>query len=193
MAHEVHTTDALVLASTDVQDADKLFWLLTKDFGLIFASAKSVREEVSKLRYSLGDLTYTKVSLVRGKGMWRITGADTQTHIYALGPDEQVVFGRIAALVRRVVPTDEVQDTIYDIIFNAFVAFATPTQENEREIIEHLAVARLLYRLGYVLDSSEYGTLLHTTSYEPVTETCTPEQQALLVTAINHGLLESQL
>lgn len=192
MAHEVHTTDALVLGNVDVQDADKLFWLLTKDFGLIFASAKSIREEVSKLRYSLQDLTHTQVSLVRGRGMWRITGADSQTHTHTLDMDGAVAFGRITALVRRVVPTDEPNGDAYDIIYSAFSALAEHTISTE--CIEVLTVARLLYRLGYVLRNEVVGELLDGHEFTPrMHEQCSSEVIEILVTAINTGLTESQL
>lgn len=192
MAHEVHTTDTIVFASADVQDADKLFWLLTEDFGLIFASAKSVREEVSKLRYSLQDLTLTEVSLVRGKGMWRITGADSQAYEHALTTDMMVVFGRIAALIRRVVPTDEVVHDVYDVTKEAFLALIK--SEMPAEHIEVLAVARLLYRLGYVSREPLFTELLTDITYtEEVARACSPDAVSALVNAINTGLAESQL
>jgi len=71
--YRTYTTEAVVLGSRDAGEANKYYFLLTRELGLIHAFAQGVRELKSKLRYSLAELSYVKVSLVRGKEKWRLT------------------------------------------------------------------------------------------------------------------------
>jgi len=190
MAHDVHTTNALVLASTDVQDADKLLWLLTQDFGLVFASAKSVRREVSKLRYALQDLSLARVSLVQGRGMWRLTGAQEEAP-ERLSSEASAVFGRIATLVRRVLPTDEEQGAVFTCLASAREALALETMS--LEVIERVTVARVLYQLGYVTRTPAYQDILDTHHFDTDVIARGEELGEMLVADINNGLYESQL
>ncbi|QSH39099.1 recombination protein O N-terminal domain-containing protein [Candidatus Kaiserbacteria bacterium] len=190
MAHDVHTTSAFVLSSANVQDADKLFWLLTEDLGLVFASARSVREETSKLRYSLGDLSYTRTSLVRGRGLWRLTGAENN-HKEKLPPSAIEIFGRIATLVRRVMPTDEENKEVFTIVKKAYDTLLI--DETNGKMVEILAVARVLYQLGYLSRTSEYKGIIDTDDFSDETITKASIIENKMVDDINSGLSESQL
>lgn len=190
MAHDVHTTEAFVLSSANVQDADKLFWLLTEDLGLLFASARSVRKEASKLRYFLTDLSSARVSLVRGRGLWRLTGAE-------MGESEGLpitsieTFGRIATLVRRVMPTDEENKEIFEIVRN--VREVLVEESDTMEIVEAVAVARILYQLGYLSCTSEYQGIIDTPNFDTETLDRAGAIEKKLIYDINSGLTESQL
>lgn len=190
MSHTIHTTRALVLGSAPVQDADKLLWLLTEDLGLVFASAKSVREETSKLRYALQDLAQPCVSLVRGRELWRVTGAEEQEKV-PLRSSEREVFGRIATLVRRVMPIGEVHRDIFVAMYNARGELATV--DTHIQSIEHVTVARILYRLGYLPLIEEYRGLVDTLHFDAVVCAHGARVHKRLVHDINAGLAESQL
>lgn len=190
MSHAVHTVNALVLGSAGVQEADKLFWLLTEDFGLLFASAKSVREEASKLRYSLQDCALTRASLVRGRGLWRIVGAE-EVAATQLPFAQMQVFGRIAALVRRVTPTDEEQPEIFTIVFNAYDALRTYPDKDA--LVESVAVARILHRLGYLSSTEQLRNIIESVSFEVSLFIDAESVSSELIQHINSGLAESQL
>ena len=55
MSHEIHKTEGFVLGSRPIREADKYFFIYTKDFGLIGAMAKGIRKLDSKLRFHLQD------------------------------------------------------------------------------------------------------------------------------------------
>src|SRR5665213_790119 len=76
--YQKYNTDALVLGSRELAEADKVFALYTKDFGLVRARASSIRSEHSKMRYALQKFSRANVSLVRGKRGWRAAGAASQ-------------------------------------------------------------------------------------------------------------------
>ena len=190
MSHTVHTTHALVLGSAEVQDADKLFWLLTEDLGLLFASAKSIREETSKLRYALQDLAQPRVSLVRGRGLWRLTGAEEHEAQPLVGKDAQA-FGRIAALVRRLVPTDEENTQMYMVVRNARDELIQ--NQNEKELVEQITVGRILHQLGYLSCTEPYRGIIDVMHFDNDVLTRGSALQQQLIHDINTGIAESQL
>jgi len=74
--YSVYTTAGFVLGSAERGEANKIYSIYTKDFGLVRASAQAVRLEKSKLRYNLDDFTHGHFSLVRGKELWKLTGSE---------------------------------------------------------------------------------------------------------------------
>src|SRR5665811_296695 len=75
VSYRIYTTDALILRSATQGETNRFYWLYTRDFGLVYATARGVRKNTSKLRYALQDYMYSSVSLVNGKRGWHITGA----------------------------------------------------------------------------------------------------------------------
>jgi len=73
--HVIHHTQGFILCSRNVREADKVFYIYTRDFGLVMALAKAVRKLSSKLRYNLQDFYYVNLDLVRGREIWRVTHA----------------------------------------------------------------------------------------------------------------------
>ncbi len=72
MSHIIYSTEAVVLKTAEQGESNKLFWLFTKQFGLVLAHAQSVRAGHSKLKHELQLYNIVKVSLVRGREYWRI-------------------------------------------------------------------------------------------------------------------------
>ena len=72
MSHIIYSTEALVLKTAEHGEANKLFWLFTKRFGLVLTHAQSVRAAHSKLKHQLQIYGLVKVALVRGREWWRI-------------------------------------------------------------------------------------------------------------------------
>ena len=77
MAIEKYTTKAFILNEYEQGESDKVYKLFTRDFGVIFALAKSVRKLESKLRFHLERTKKVTVTLVEGKETWRLTGVDS--------------------------------------------------------------------------------------------------------------------
>jgi len=76
MSERIYTTSALVIGERTSGEASKVFTLFTRELGLVYAYARSVREVRSKLRYNLPLYSFTLVSLVAGREYWRIVGAE---------------------------------------------------------------------------------------------------------------------
>lgn len=123
MYHLYHTP-ALVLASAPQGEGSKTFTLFTRELGLIHATATSVREERSKLRYGLQDFSYSEVTLVRGKEFWRVTSAVLIENVYTAfraTPEAALMFARAFRLLRRLVAGEEKNKRLFDAVREAFL------------------------------------------------------------------------
>ena len=185
----MHTTDALVLKSVAAGEADRSLWLLSGEFGLISARAKSVREEHSKLRYALQDYMHTQVSLVRGKRGWRITGACARDAPILSG-ERLAAYARIAALMCRLAPMDDTQDALYEILAHTRIALC---DTHEIRLVELVCVARMLFVLGYLSHATHYAPLLEGCAYDAATLATVRACAQQLTDAVNQGIIESQL
>ncbi|HJL55749.1 MAG TPA: DNA repair protein RecO, partial [Candidatus Paceibacterota bacterium] len=147
--HTLYSTECIVLGGVDSGEANKYISLFTKDIGLVKAVAKSVREEKSKLRYCLQDFSITLATLVRGKEVWRITGAEERYNLHnELKGDNEKLFTitQILNLLQRLVHGEEKNDYLFDTLSNG-LEFIKREKINKDALknFEHLIVLRILY------------------------------------------------
>ena len=65
--HHIYHTEAFVLGSRNVGEANKMLSLYTRELGLVYAHAQGIRLGKSKLRFGLQDFSHATVDLVQGK------------------------------------------------------------------------------------------------------------------------------
>src|SRR5678810_1294690 len=111
MSYHIYTTKGLVLSARPVREADRTYAILTRDLGLVRASATGVRKESSKLRGALEPFVISNISLVRGKEYWRITSAEVLRPIPA-----EAGIGRPLALLERLVAREAAHPKLFDTI-----------------------------------------------------------------------------
>jgi len=150
MAYHIYHTEAIVLATRDFSEADKIFFLLTEQFGLVAASARGVRLLSSKLRYALREKSVCLVDLVRGRDMWRIVNAYPSDKSPArLSPAGALFLGRMSALVLRLVRGEGRNTSLYAVVREALSFAAGDMPEGEMLRAEAAAGAKILHALGY--------------------------------------------
>jgi DNA repair protein RecO len=154
MSHHVYTTEAFVLDSGPGREADKIYWLFTKELGMIRASAQGVRLQKSKLRFSLQDFSYITVSVVRGKEWWRVTNAVPEKNIFTDYKDRKYIvyaFARIFRLLRRLIPEQDKHETIFSTLIEA-VQFVEQQSLDAKstQILEYILALRIVHALGYI-------------------------------------------
>lgn len=165
MAYQTYTTDALVCGSYDRNTADRSYLLLTRDAGMLFADARSVREERSKQRYALQEFSLVRVSLVRGKSGWRVGSVESFKNAYQIMPTREAR-GSIVRLVRRIrqyVHGDDVPTSVYDDFVVAIEYLRTKPYDAS---FEQLVMFRMLHTLGYVATTKQIEHLLTSTLNE---------------------------
>jgi len=136
MSYAVYSTPGFILGSSPSGEASKIYLIYTEDFGLVRAKAQGVRLITSKLRYNLEDFSFSSFSLVRGREVWRLTGAlkmDTQ-------PKFPVVQARVLNFVKRLVQGEEKNEKLWKNLL-----LITKT-----EMSEPLILAHILDALGYM-------------------------------------------
>ena len=74
----IYDTEAIVLRTSPLGEADRLFTLLTPHLGKLRVTARGVRKPTSKLGGHLDSLTRSSLTLARGRNLDTITGADTR-------------------------------------------------------------------------------------------------------------------
>ncbi len=129
---------------------------------MMWASAKSVREERSKQRFALQDFSLIRVSLVRGKAGWRIGSAESEVN-YFTAAQSQVARASISGvikLLRQFVRGEVAHEAVFT---DAKSALELSGQLPDSEVVKlkDLFGFRLLYHLGYIPPLEEYGSILN--------------------------------
>lgn len=194
MSHHIYQTEAFVIDSRAVGEANKIIYLLTKDLGLVATSAQGVRLLKSKLRYSTQDYSYSKVSLVRGREVWRLTSAALIEKIYpwenSLGP----VFARGLLLVKRLVTGEEKNQALFDVL-KSTIDFLHGSDANSvsADYFECILILRILHTLGYVSSVGNLAEFLKDNSWSTDVVENVKEKRPSIIKQINQALKESQL
>jgi recombinational DNA repair protein (RecF pathway) len=151
MSYQTYITEALIVGSFDSNTADKSYLLFTKTAGMLFASARSVREERSRQRFALQDFSVITVSLIKGNTGWRIGSVQAEGNLFTEATDRAVRGSvvRVCKFLRRFVAGEEPHPELYDEIMIGLSHLAHADQTN-RAVIEEIMLARLLRSLGYI-------------------------------------------
>lgn len=188
--YQKYTTEAVVLKVYPRGEADQQVACITRDFGVLYARATGARKEKSLMRYALIPGAYTHVSLVRGKRGWRLTGTLPNVHIEHAASAH--AFARIAGLVVRLVHGEGQNDFLFETIKQSVHALMRAREERVPEI-ELLAVARVLYALGYLSPEAVHKTLFAHTDFTPTVEQEVQESRVKILGAVNSAIAASQL
>lgn len=191
MSYQKYTTDALVIGSTPRGEADKTLLLYTRDFGFVRAIAKGMRKERSRLRPALQELSLVRVSLVSGKGGWRVAGASLHRAPARFDSRGSFALARILTLVQKMVQGEERNEYLYDSLAGAHRTLLCG--EAAADEAETLCVARLLFSLGYVAPEQEDAFMFEHCAYDDAALLHTRTRRQELIRVINASFAESQL
>lgn len=147
--------------SYDRATADRTFWLFTQTAGMLYATARSVREERSKQRHALQDFAHVRVSLVKGKTGWRIGSVESITNYYAAAPT-RAARGTVVAVVstlRRLLAGEDAQPAIFADTVAILQRSRHADSQAQARLLE-MYTLRTLAHLGYVATHDEYAHVL---------------------------------
>jgi len=163
MAYNTYTTEAIVCGSKDSYTSDRSYLLFTREAGMLWATARSVRVEKSKQRFALQDFSIIRVSLVKGKGGWRIGSVEAIMNPFMETNSREARAGLsvIIKLLRRFLHGEIAQSSIYD---DAALALACIKDSEAEEVIvlQEQFMLRYLYQLGYIAPDQAYQFILDT-------------------------------
>ncbi len=157
MSYKTYITEALVCGSRKSNTSDKSYLLFTRDAGMLYASAKSVREERSKHRYALQEFSYIRTTLVHGRTGWRITGAEPLTNVYALQTtrEARALVRNVIKLLRRLIQGEAPHESLFDEVKTLLCR----THAGDEDVFEEVFTLRTLHVLGYIAPIEEHAAL----------------------------------
>lgn len=138
MAIEKYTTPAIVIESFDQGEHDRVYKLFTREFGLVTAHAKSVRKLESKLRAHVLPRSVSLVTLVQGREIWRLVGAEEKEDV------GEMIFD-VSQLIRRFIRGEGAHKTLYDRLIEFLKLEKTFDKHTSRLLVYFI----LLVELGY--------------------------------------------
>lgn len=162
MAYQTYITEALVCGGTAHNTSDKSFLLFTRDAGMLYASARSVREERSKQRFALQEFSYIRASLVRGKAGWRIGSVENEWNTFSVATTraQRAAVLRVIKLLRQFMHGEESHPGVYEDTRTALTQITNPESPATPGNVAQIFALRLLYALGYIALDDTFRTLV---------------------------------
>lgn len=164
--YAVYTTEALICGSRDSYTSDRSYLLFTKAAGMVWATARSVREERSKQRHALQDFALVRVSLVRGKRGWRIGSVEGQGNAFFSTHTRSQRTGvtQVVKLLRRFLHGEEPQPQVYQDVAALLTYLATSADDQVPLLVDQFTL-RTLHALGYIAPHEAYEHLIADTNW----------------------------
>ncbi len=182
--YHLHTTPAYVLQSYPHGESSRVYKLFTRELGLLYGHGQGVRELKNRNRYALATYRLTEVTLVRGREVWRLTGAR------GAGAHASLPTRRVLDLVGKLVPLGDPVPTLFDLV-RAGVERSVPY---EGSVLERLLVLRILDTLGYVAHPVRDPVLVSFLTSHTFTDDVlmhVEQEQERVTAAVNSALREA--
>ncbi len=193
--YHIYHTEAYIIGHRNSGEADRIFYLYTKDFGFIRAKAQGVRKLESKLRFTLQTYSHIYIDLVRGKDTWRITSAGSLSYFPHLSRNalSLQIMAQIAKLVKRLCAGEEANQNIFtDLVDTATYLNRDTVTHAEQKSAELTLVLRILHNLGYIGATDELSHYLKDEFELSDIDHANLSKKTILF-EINRALKESQL
>ena len=163
--YKIYTTEGLIIESRIFGESNKIYFILTRDFGLIKATAQGVCKTESKQKFGLQTLSFSKISLVKGKEIWKITSAISLENVFSNLKGEKNklnVFIRIVSLIRKLLLEEEKEPIFFDVVKSLYKFLKTENANNKDKLssAELLTVMKILHTSGYLGENKNFGDLL---------------------------------
>lgn len=183
--HHIYTTPSFIVHSSPHGESGKFLLIFTRDFGMIGATAQGIRLDQSKLRYHIQDFDHADISIVRGKEVWRLTGAHEIDH-------EKItkVHIQVLKLLKRLLQGEDKNEKLFEIIDGLY---KTKIEESDFEFVESLTVLRILNSLGYVKENKIFAEILSSHQITPEFVEYVKQHKSMIIKEINTALKESHL
>lgn len=188
MSHEIYHTSAMILSVRNMRESNRLLILYTKDFGLIYVNAQSIREERAKMRFHAQSLSLVGVDLVMGRDMWKLVGMHEKVSSLAhVTSPWYLVLDNLSSLLARLCTGEEANLDIWEDIAWLYDHLH---EDFPFDLLEIYVSLRLLFFLGY----GEGDELLHgKPGFAKEEQGYIQEHRQTLIQKINEGIQSSQL
>ena len=141
-------TPAVIIRRARLKEADRVITLFTKELGKVSAVAKGVRKAKSKLAGHLETLTYTDITLARGKNLDTIIGSQTLSPYLSIRNSlERTAYALyFTELVYHFAPEGQVNTTLFGLLVETLETLGATANP---ELLARYFELNLLKDLGY--------------------------------------------
>jgi DNA repair protein RecO (recombination protein O) len=151
-------TEALVMGSIRLREADRIVTLYTRERGRLSAVAKGVRRTKSRIGGRLEPFSLVHVVLYAGSGsLYTITGVETVRSFQGVREslDRMEEGGRLLEAVRRLFPEEESNPAAFNLLVRAVARLSKAEDRAAAALVVLATRLKLLVALGYLpeLDS----------------------------------------
>jgi len=187
--HELRTTDAFVVNRYPHGESNFTYKLFTEQFGLLYAHGQGVRELKSRNKYALQVGQLSEVTLVRGREVWRITGAIEKDGMYSL---HTLPKRRVLHTTTKLLALEDAAREVFDVL--RVYATHVPTVTVDEDLVEALVMLRIMDKLGFVarpLTERGIAILLETVLLDAEVFEQTKENREKVFSRVNNALREA--
>lgn len=186
--HTLHTTSAFVLTRYEHGESSYVYKLFTRELGLLYVHGQSVREIKNRNRYALSTHHRVEVTVVRGRGVWRLTGARMSGGV----PD--TASRKVLSLAGSLLAQEDPHPRLFDLLHEG-CDVANVVEAGDSGAYEALFALKALHELGYVARprSSVVDEFLMTDEHLPLLVVRARNRHADLVEAVNNALAHTGL
>lgn len=147
----------IILSKRDIAETDRICTIYTVEGGKIKSVAKGVRKPHAKLAASLENITLADITIVRTRGLGKITGSIVESNFTALKADCNAVLETFAALslFDKLVDFENPDQAVFELLKNYLEAVDDCAQKKvgEKYILLRLGfTTKLLHELGYAIE-----------------------------------------
>ncbi len=134
-------------------ESNKMYWLFTKELGLVRAVATGVRKPAAKLRGQLVDYTFINVDLVKGRDLWRLISARGDFDPLEINTQLARPYVRTLATIERFLIDEGVHEELFEHILECgqyLNDLKNHLEDIDPKVYDTLAIWRTLVHLGYI-------------------------------------------
>lgn len=144
MTYEKYTTKAFILREYEQGEYDLNYKVWTRDFGIIYIFARSIRKINAKLRLNIKKNDFTNITLVKGKEIWRLTGAEEENNL-KIDKDEWVMQAKkiMSEIVNKFLEEKKSYKKLFDKLHSIFFT--------EYEYIKNLDINKFKIFIYYIV------------------------------------------
>lgn len=183
--YQKYTTEGFIVNTRGSGEADRLFLIYTRDFGMIMAHATSVRMSKSKLRphLNVGALIY--LTLIKSKNRWKLIEAREVEGGLSNNKGSYRTFLKILTVLKSLIHGEEKNESLFNIIFSFYSFLSGNTDDEILEGAELLSIVQILTALGY---SEDLDTLVYADTFSEENLKKVLDNKADIVKRINKSL-----
>ena len=150
---------AIILKKKEIGETDRLYTVYTKEAGKLKLVARGVRKLEAKLASQLETMNIVSLSVQRGRGQGKISGALAEESLLSVRRDEATVFEILSALnvFERLVGLEEKDEELFSLL-ERFLRTAEELVAKKKPekvtLLLHSFFFHLFAELGYQIEAS---------------------------------------